>query len=91
MNQYFKSFFCFDSGKCNSCPWLKTSLDKYNPTKSKLWPCDLLMVIAKEKIFGNYRLTSSNGHGDYEGDIYIIGIYVIFPVFFLEMIFSSIT
>lgn len=92
MNTYLGSFkylplMCFKY----SCLWLKISLGKYNSTKFKFLLCDLLMVIANETITENYRLTNLNGHGDCEGDIDILGIYVIFPsIFFSKMILASI-
>ena len=38
-----------------SCPCVKTGSGRYIPTLSKVWPCDLLIVMAKARLRGNCR------------------------------------
>ena len=51
------------------CPWLKTFLGKYKPTKSRDRPCDLLIIIAYDTINENCLRFNLNGHSHCNGDI----------------------
>jgi hypothetical protein len=42
-------------------PWVNTGWQRSTPTTSNIWPCDLLIVIAKETVTGNWRRRSLNG------------------------------
>jgi hypothetical protein len=41
--------------------WVNTGCRRSTPTMSNVWPCDLLIVIAKERETGNWRRRSLNG------------------------------
>lgn len=50
-----------------NCPCENTGLSNKMPKCCKLWPCDLLMVIAKAGNTGNCRLVMGNGKSVSDG------------------------
>ena len=65
---------------------MKTDLGRYNPTNSRDYPQDLLIVIAYDTIIGNYLLIILKGQGDYDGDNDNRGIWRKLPMFLPKII-----
>ncbi len=60
-------------------PWVKTGSSRNKDTKSKVWPCDLLIVMAKAGLIGNWSLLSSSGKVMSLGISGMRGMYTTFP------------
>ena len=58
-----------------NCPCVKTwSGPSHKETNSSVWPCDLLMVMQKHGLIGNWFLWKSNGKYEFVGISGILGI-----------------
>jgi len=51
-----------------SCPWVNTGSSSRTPTRCRVWPCALLMVMANAGRTGNWRRRSVNGRPASVGD-----------------------
>ena len=57
-----------------SCPWVNTCPLNQTPANFKVWPWDLLIVMAKAALTGNWRRCHSNGYSFGLGMKMILGI-----------------
>ena len=63
-----------------SCPWVKTWLRSHTLACLRVWPWDLLIVIANAVLTGNWRRCHSNGYSLNLGMNLILGIRTIRPI-----------
>jgi len=82
---------CTHESATYSWPWQNTGFGKYNPTCAKDCPRDLFMAIANETMNENCLLISLNGHGESKGDIFILDMYVVWPILGSVIISASTT
>ena len=60
-------------------PWVNEGEHKCKPMRVNVWPCALLMVMAKHGFTGNWILLNANGRSVSVGIMAILGIILVFP------------